>query len=116
MAGGARRTRAELDLALEWFDRVWKVAPNAIEAEAGSTEDLERVMSVHLDLFEGLLDRRDHLLGGLTALDFAAYPFLKYAAERDPADDEEFHRILERHQSVAERPRLAAWIERVASR
>ena len=28
-----RARRAELDVFLDWFDRVWKVAPNAIEAD-----------------------------------------------------------------------------------
>jgi glutathione S-transferase len=42
-----------------------------------------------------------------------AFPFLKYAAGRDPADDELFHRILDEHQPLAARPNLAAWIDRV---
>jgi glutathione S-transferase len=109
-SGPARR--AELDLALEWFDRVWKVAPNAIESDPGRTDELAAMMDAHLDMFEGLLYGRDHLLGELTALDFAAYPFLKYAAGRDPADDEPFHRILDEHQSVEGRPGLAGWIRR----
>ncbi len=73
-------------------------------------------MAAHLDLFEWLLDGRDFLLGGFSAADCAAYPFLKYAAGRDPADDEAFHVILDEHQSVEGRPRLAAWIDRIASR
>jgi glutathione S-transferase len=105
--------RAELDLALEWFDRVWKVAPNAIEADPARAGELAAAMATHLDLFESLLHRRDHLLGDLSALDFAAYPFLKYAAGRDPADDEPFHRILDDHQSVEGRPGLAGWIRRM---
>jgi glutathione S-transferase len=88
------------------------VAPNAIESDPGRTDELAAMMDAHLDMFEGLLYGRDHLLGELTALDFAAYPFLKYAAGRDPADDEPFHRILDEHQSVEGRPGLAGWIRR----
>ena len=109
---GARR--AELDVFLGWFDRVWKLAPNAIEADpARRAGACAREMAAHLDLFERLLDGRDFLLGGFSAADCAAYPFLKYAAGRDPADDEAFHVILDEHQSVEGRPRLAAWIDRV---
>ena len=61
--------------------------------------------------------RRFHLLGDrFCAADCVAFPFLKYAAGRDPADDELFHRVLDEHQSLDGRPRLAAWIERVDAR
>jgi glutathione S-transferase len=71
-------------------------------------------MEGHLDLFEGLLDDRPFLAGTEPgAADFVAIPFLKYAAGRDPADDELFHRILDERQSAAERPNLSGWIERV---
>ena len=89
--------RAEMELFLDWFDRVWKVAPNAIEADPGGpgVPALSAAMDAHLDRFEALLSGRDHLMGDeLSAADCAAYPFLKYAAGRDPADDELFHRIL----------------------
>jgi glutathione S-transferase len=108
--------RAELDVFLDWFDRVWKHAPNAIEADPSRTDELAAVMDGHLDLFESLLEGRDHLMGdGLSAADCAAYPFLKYAVRRDPADDEEFHVILDRHQSGEGRPNLAAWVSRVGA-
>ena len=116
-----RARRAEIEVFLDWFDRVWKVAPNAIEAELGSpAPDATRIgalggaMQGHLDLFERLLDGREHLMGALSMADLAAFPFLTYAAGRDPADDEAFHRILEEHQRLGEgRPALAAWIERM---
>lgn len=116
--------RGELDVFLEWFDRVWKVAPNAIEAElARAAPEPSRIaglsdaMQAHLDLFERLLDNREYLFGhDLTAADLAAFPFLKYAASRDAEDDELFHRILDEHQSLGSgRPRLAAWVERVGA-
>ena len=111
--------RAELDLFLDWFDRVWKPAPNAIEADPGHPRvaELSARMDAHLDVFEALLDGRDHLLGDeFSTADCAAYPFLKFAAGRPPGDDEPFHLVCDEHQSVAGRPRLADWIERIAIR
>jgi glutathione S-transferase len=116
--------RAEVEIFLEWFNEVWKGPPNQIEAELGGlpehdpavVERLASRMEGWLDLFERMLDGRDHLFGEFGAADCAAYPFLKYAAGRDPGDDELFHQILDRHQTVAGRPRLAAWIERVRLR
>ena len=101
--------RAQIDLFLEWFDGVWKGPPNEIEAEL-SKDEPDR------ELFEGLLAGGDHLFGDFSAADCAAFPFLKYALSRDPADDELFHRILDEHQSATGRPRLVAWIERMDAR
>jgi glutathione S-transferase len=109
--------RAELDVFLDWFDEVWKVAPNAIEA--GEDVDLHGArIRGWLDVFEQLLDGRDHLFGDdFSAADCAAFPFLKFAKIRDPADDELFHRILEDHQQLeGGYPRLSAWIDRVNER
>jgi glutathione S-transferase len=121
-SGAARR--AEMIVFTDWFNRVWKVAPNAIEAEQRTERpDGRRIaalaagMSRHLDLFEAMLEGRSHLFGeDLSAADVCAHPFLKYAAGREPADDELFHRVLEEHQSLHGRPRVAAWIERVGMR
>jgi glutathione S-transferase len=113
--------RAEMDVFLEWFDQVWKGPPNEIEAELGKPspdrvriEGLGRRITAWLDLFERMLDGRDHLMGDFSAADCAAFPFLKYARRREPEDDELFHVILERHQPLGDdHPRLAAWIDRV---
>jgi glutathione S-transferase len=108
--------RAEMDMFIEWFEEVWKAPPNQIEA-GGDPAVLGARMDAWLDLFERMLDGRDHLFGDeLSAADCIAFPFLKFAAGRDPEDDELFHRILDEHQSVEGRPRLAAWIERVDAR
>jgi glutathione S-transferase len=116
--------RAELDVFLEWFNEVWKRPPNAIEEELGKPEpDSELIaalgarMRESLDLFEGMLDGREHLFGDFSAADCAAFPFLKFAKLRDPADDELFHRILEDNlQLDGGYPRLSAWIDRVDER
>ena len=117
--------RAELDVFLDWFNEVWKLAPNAIEAELEHDRpDQDRVaahsarMRASVDRFEALLDGRDHLFGDdFSAADCAAFPFLKYGKLRDPEDDELFHRILEDNLRLdGGHPRLAAWIDRVNAR
>lgn len=116
-----RAEAARVDLFCEWFDRLWKVAPNGIEEQLEDSAPDKAVIAVdaammerHLSLFESLLADRPFLAGGEPgAADFVAFPFLKYAAGRDPSDDELFHRILDERQSVAGRPNLSAWIERV---
>jgi glutathione S-transferase len=114
--------RAEMDVFIDWFNRVWKVAPNAIaEAIEGGAPDQFTIdahatdMSVALEAFEALLEGRSYLFGDdLSAADCIAFPFLKYAAVRDPADDELFHRVLEDYQQLdGTHPNLAAWIDRV---
>jgi glutathione S-transferase len=108
--------REEMLVFIEWFNQVWKVWPNSIEAGTG-VEECSSAMSRALDRFEGMLEGRDHLMGDdFSAADVAAFPFLKYALLRDPEDDEDFHLILEKHQPLDGHPRLAAWIERVNDR
>jgi glutathione S-transferase len=116
--------RAELDVFIDWFNRVWKVAPNAIaEMLEGGAPDQFAIdahaaeMVAALGAFEALLHGRRYLFGdSLSAADCVAFPFLKYAAMRDPADDELFHRVLEDYQPLGDaHSNLAAWIERVDS-
>ena len=117
--------RAELDVFVDWFNRVWKLPPNAIEAELAAPEpDSERIaalaaeMAGALDRFEAMLAGRDHLLADeFSAADCCAFPFLKYALARDPADNELFHRVLDDYQQLGDgHPRLADWIRRVDRR
>jgi glutathione S-transferase len=116
--------RAEVDVFIDWFENVYKRAPNEIEDQLeGGEPDVEVLaargaeMRERLALFERLLDGREYLFGEFGAADCVAYPFLKYAAGRDPADDELFHRILEEHQRLGDdHPSLRAWVERVAER
>ena len=116
---GARR--AELEVFLDWFNRVWKRPPNEIEAERGKAdsdrrriEELGRELTGSLDLFEELLAGRDYLFGEFSAADCAAFPFLKYGVLYDETDTEEFHLILREFLAVDGRyPLLQAWIRRV---
>jgi glutathione S-transferase len=115
---------ARVDVFLEWFDGVWKGPPNAI-AEALEHGDGEPAAMAAdrarlrrwLDVFEALLGDGSYLLGDFGAADCAAFPFLKYAVGRDAADDELFHRVLERELALGDGfPALAAWIARVDAR
>jgi glutathione S-transferase len=119
--GEARR--AEARLLVDWFNRVWKGAPNELDDLLGAPDrDEERVRALaeelehSRDAFEALLAEREHLLGDEPGvLDFAAFPFLKYGLfGAAPDDDERFHHILADHLRLDGRyPRLEAWIRRV---
>jgi RNA polymerase-associated protein len=113
---------AEMMIFIDWFNRVWKLAPNRIEAElAAPSPDhmlitrLGREMAAALDGFEALLSGRRYLMGSeLSAADCAAFPFLKYALARDRADGEPFHRVLDDYQRLDDdHMRLRSWIKRV---
>jgi len=113
--------RAEVEVFVDWFNRVWKRPPNDLEAELGKPEPdpavVERLgaeITIALLRFESLLAGRDYLFGDFGVADCIAFPFLKYAVLYDPADEELFHRILVEHQRLEARyPRLEAWIRRV---
>jgi glutathione S-transferase len=110
------RTRALVDTFLEWFDRIWLHPLGVLwrdqdeDRKARAAKRLDR----SLDRFEALLEA-DYLFGELSFADVAAYPFLKYATDSNPDDDYDIHDIMRRSLSVEGRPRVAAWIERVAA-
>lgn len=116
--------RAELETFVDWFNLVWKRWPNAIAEELeGRVPPDERTISLAafeleqaLDRFTALLDERPFLFGGFSAADCIAYPFVKFALRRDPADGETFHVVLDDYQRLLpQHAPLAAWIERVAA-
>jgi glutathione S-transferase len=108
--------REEMLVFIDWFNHVWKVSPNSIEA-GRDVDACAAAMTRALDRFEALLDGREYLMGDeFSAADVCAFPFLKFALIRDPQDDEQFHLILERYQRLEGRERLAAWIRRVDER
>jgi glutathione S-transferase len=114
--------RAEVRIFVDWFNRVWKRAPNAIEAQlveggadaASAVEQEAASMRAAVGLFESLLERRDYLHGDFGLADVTAFPFLKYAVlGLAPGDDELFHRILVEHMPLTAASPLHAWVRRV---
>ena len=105
-----------METFLEWFDRIWLHPLGVLwrdtdeERKARAAQRLDR----SLDRFEALLEG-DYLFGELSVADVAAYPFIKYATDANPDDDYDIHEIMRRALSVAERPRLAAWLDRIAA-
>jgi glutathione S-transferase len=119
-ADPARRT--ELRLFVDWFNRVWKRPPNLIVGEEQEPEPdrariagLEAQIAESLPLFEHLLSGRDYLFGSeLTAADFVAFPFLKYALLWEDGDPDRFHEVLRETLRLDGRfPALETWIRRI---
>ena len=117
--------RAEVDVFVDWFNRVWKRPPNAIAAEIERDEPdtakvnrLSAQMAGALDRFESLLAGRPYLFDEFGVADCIAFPFLKYAVlGTAPGDDDVFHRVLVEHQPLGSGyPRLKAWVARVDER
>jgi maleylpyruvate isomerase len=114
--------RAQVDAFVRFFDDVWKVPPNAIQAEQNkSAPNHGRIAAWAAQLhgwqhgFEALLADRDFLFmhDAPTTADICAYPFLRFTTSADPDDDDLFHGVLIEHLPGAF-PLLAAWIERMA--
>jgi glutathione S-transferase len=116
--------RAEADVFVDWFNHVWKRAPNLLYDEVTKpspdlvrAEELGRRVTTALDRFEALLDGRDHLLGKeLGIADVTAFPFLKYMTVWDEGDPHLFHELLRDRQPPGGHPRVEAWIARVNER
>jgi glutathione S-transferase len=116
--------RAEVEIFLQWFNRLWKRPPNEIDAEEAKPapdgqliDSLGEEMRRAIPVFEGLLDGREYLFGDFGVADVTAFPFLKYAVFGLPeGDDERFHAILVEHQPLDETSPLKAWAERVDAR
>lgn len=105
---------AQVRLFIEWFNRVWKVAPNAITDGSGDAEAHAETLQRHQDLVEGLLsDGREYLFGDFGAADVIAWPFLRYALDSDAEDTHAFHVTLRERLTLDGRPRLEEWIRRV---
>ncbi len=116
--------RAEMKVFIDWFNRVWKVPPNAIETELGKDEPdhakidaWQRQMRGFLRTFDDMLAGRDYLMGdSFSAADCIAWPFLRYALIPPDEDDTYlFHAILVANMPLGEgHDRLRDWIRRVS--
>jgi glutathione S-transferase len=116
-------SRAMVAIFVDWFNEVWKRAPNAIDAERAKSEpDQERTESLLAEAagwtrrFEGMLEAHPFLMSSEVGVaDVCAFPFLKYAVVDTPPEDiEPFHRILEECLKPADDyPRLRDWVARV---
>jgi glutathione S-transferase len=113
--------RAEVQVFVDWFNKVWKRPPNLMAAELEKPQPdgnrlavMEMQMRKALEIFENLLRDRDYLFGEFGMADVVAFPFLKYAAFGLPeGDDELFHRILVDYQPLAAGSPIRAWAARV---
>jgi glutathione S-transferase len=113
--------RAEVRVFCDWFNRVWKRAPNLYvdeleqgTADAGRLAALGARITGSLPLFEDLLAGRDFLFGELSLADVTAFPFLRYAIVWEDGDPYRFHEILRDHLRLEGRfPRLEGWITRI---
>jgi maleylpyruvate isomerase len=113
--------RAEVETFLDWFNHVWKRAPNLLYEEVTKSEpnpdrvkELGGRITAALDRFEALLDGREFLLGDSVGVaDVTAFPFLKYMSVWEDGDPHLFHELLRDRQPRGRHPRLEAWIARM---
>jgi len=108
--------RATALITVDWFDRVWKGPPNALDGpEPPDADALRARSSLWTRWLVDLLGDRPYLGGdALGIVDVCAFPFLKYAAiDPDPGDDERFHTILAELLRADEHPLLDEWVRRV---
>jgi glutathione S-transferase len=111
--------RREVQAFIDFFNFVWKVPPNAIDAAA---PDDPRIAGWRAQLrgwqhgFDALLHDRPFLFGDRpSAADLCAYPFLRFTTTSDPDDDDLFHGILIDTLGDVAPPHLTAWIERMSN-
>ncbi len=113
--------RAEVEVFVDWFNRVWKRSPNALDAELSKQRPNEEIAAelaaeivASRDVFEALLTGRDHLFGEFGAADVIAFPFLRFARYHEDDDPYLFHQILVEHLALGDGyPNLSAWLERM---
>jgi glutathione S-transferase len=114
--------RRAVEAFCDWFNHVWKIAPNAIDAHrrAGRPDDAQvagwaEQLRAAQRYVEALLAGRDFLLGAEVSLaDVTAAPFLRFTTSGDPDDDDLFHGVL-LELLPGDLPRMAAWIDRMAA-
>jgi glutathione S-transferase len=108
--------RAAALIACDWFDRVWKGPPNALDGPEPPDADALRIRSgLWTRWLVDLLADRPYFGGeALGIVDICVFPFLKYAViDPDPADTDNFHAVLVELLRADTHPLLDAWAERV---
>jgi glutathione S-transferase len=106
--------RAEVRIFADWFNRVWKTFPNAINDGIGDAAAHAAEMRSAVSRFESLLQGRDFLFGEFGLADVIAFPFLKYASlGLSPGDEDSFHTVLVDYMPLDAQSPLHAWVARV---
>ena len=104
--------RAAATVFAQWFNHVWKVAPNRLVDAPDPALSAE--MHASVPIFEGLLDARDYLFGEFGIADVITFPFVKYGVFGVLAGDaDRFHTILADNLPLAAGSPLRPWAERV---
>jgi glutathione S-transferase len=112
----AGRERAAALITIDWFDRVWKGPPNALDGPEPPDADALRTRSRRWTRWiAGLLGERDYFGGAaLGIVDVCVFPFLKYAVlDPEPGDEQAFHAILADLLRADPHPALDEWVRRV---
>jgi glutathione S-transferase len=116
--------RAEVEVFVDWFNRVWKRPPNALDAELSKqqpdqelVDELAAEIVASRDMFEALLTGREYLFGEFGVADVVAFPFLRFARYQEENDPYLFHQICARYLALGDGyPNLTAWLERLEAR
>ncbi len=110
--------RAGASIVTDWFDRVWKGPPNALDGSEPPDADALRSRSRLWTRWLTDLLADSPYFGGesLGVVDACVFPFLKYAiVDPDPADPDSFHAVLVELLRADAHPSLDAWVARVDS-
>jgi glutathione S-transferase len=108
--------RAIALITTDWFDRVWKGPPNALDGpEPPDAEALRSRSRLWTRWLVDLLADRPYFGGdSLGVVDVCIFPFLKYAViDPDPADVDHFHIVLVELLRADAHPLLDEWVGRV---
>jgi glutathione S-transferase len=106
--------RSEVRIFADWFNRVWKIFPNAITDGVGDAAAHAEEMRRAVERFEDLVSGRDFFFGDFGLADVTAFPFLKYASlGTQPEDTDIFHAVLANQTPLSSNSPLHAWVARI---
>ena len=103
-------------ITADWFDRVWKGPPNALDGPEPPDGDALRTRSrLWTRWLVDLLADRSYFGGEeIGIVDVCVFPFLKYAVlDPAPGDTDNFHAVLVELLRADEHPLLDEWVRRV---